>query len=164
MVNAAGELPDDPAVDSPEREPTPPAGLVQQPFELGRREVRVGDEARAPADQVGGELGAAGGGAAVLPDDRAVDGAPGRALPEQSRLALIRDPDRGEIAGGKVCIRERGRRSLLDALPELLRIVLDPAGTGGLLAQPGVAAPLHGELRVDDQTGRTGGALVDRES
>ena len=70
---AAGQLPHEPAVDRPERElPLRPLGAREDPLELRRREVRVGDEPRPLADQVGGQLRAAIGGAPVLPDDRRV--------------------------------------------------------------------------------------------
>ena len=60
----------------------------EQPLELGRREVRVGHEAGALADELGRELAAALGGAPVLPDDRRVERAP------------VRDPRRPSSRAG----------------------------------------------------------------
>src|SRR5207253_10208366 len=119
--------------------------------------------AGALADQLRGELGAARGRAPVLPDDRAVHGPAGCAVPEQGRLALVRDPDRREVARGDPRVDEGRGRRLLDALPDLLRVVLDPAGPGEVLRKLRVAAAADGELRVDDEAGRARGALVDRE-
>jgi hypothetical protein len=58
MRRAAGQLPDQPAVDGAEGQPPlgrrlPGAlGLVQTPFQLGAREIRIGQKAGAP-----GQLG-----------------------------------------------------------------------------------------------------------
>ena len=57
--------------------------LAQQPLELRRREVRVGNEPGARTNQLGVELAAALGGAPVLPDDRGRDRLAGRAVPER---------------------------------------------------------------------------------
>ena len=74
MRLAAGQVPGEPALDRAEEDVALDAG--EQPFELGRREVRVGHEPRALADEVGRELAAALRGAPVLPDDRRVERAP----------------------------------------------------------------------------------------
>ena len=71
--------------------------LAQEPLELRRREVRIGDEPGLRADQLGVELAAALGGAPVLPHDRGRDRRSRRAVPEQRRLALVRDRDRRQV-------------------------------------------------------------------
>ena len=88
--------------------------LAQQPLELRRREVRVRHEAGPLADQPGVELAAAVGGAPVLPDDRGADRPAGRALPEQRRLTLVRDPDRLQVG-------RAGRRRLREPLRQPAR-------------------------------------------
>ena len=91
----ARQLPHEPRVDRPERELR--LRLLdprQDPLELRRREVRVGDEPRSLADQRGRQLRAALGGAPVLPDDRGMHRPAGAPLPDDGRLALVRDPDR----------------------------------------------------------------------
>ena len=143
-------------VDRPEREPVAPV-LAQKPLELRRREVRIGNEPRALADQVGVELAAALRRAAVLPDDRGRDRLPGCAVPEQRRLALVRDRDRVDA------VEPRLRRGSKDALPDLLRVVLDPARPREVLRQLGIAAALNVQILVDDETRRARRALVDRE-
>jgi len=92
-----------------------------------------GHEACARADQVGVELAAAVGGAPVLPDDRRRDRRPRRAIPEQRRLALVGDSDRRQVGGPGPCSLDRSCRGTEDALPDLLGIVLDPAGTRKVL-------------------------------
>ena len=83
--------------------------LAEEPLELRRREVRIRDEAGALADQLGGQLRAALGGAAVLPDDRVVHRHAGRAVPEERRLALVRDPDRASAPRRAPARRPRAR-------------------------------------------------------
>ena len=116
------------------RSPLRALAALQDPLELGRREVRIGHEAGALADQIARQLAAALGGTPVLPDDRAVDWTPRRALPDDGRLALVGDPDRREIGCGDSRLRERVIRRGEHALPDLLRIVLDPAGLRKVLS------------------------------
>ena len=72
---AAGQLPDEPRVDRPERELVARRVRArEQPLELRGGEVRIGNEAGSCPDQLGVELAAALGGAPVLPDDRGSDG------------------------------------------------------------------------------------------
>ena len=154
---AVRELPDEPGVDRAEREALAAAVLAEEPLELRRREVRVGDEPGALAQQVGVELTAALRGSAVLPDDRGRDRPSRRALPEQRRLALVRDRDRVDA------VEPRLPGGVEDALPDLLRIVLDPAGPREVLRHLGVATPVDTQLVVDDEARGAGRALVDRE-
>ena len=84
---AAGELEHEPGVDRAEDGVAGGLDVAQQPLDLGRREVRVEDEAGALADEllVAGlaELVAARGGAPVLPDERVVDRLAGVAGPRR---------------------------------------------------------------------------------
>ena len=69
-------------------------------------------------------------------------GAAGRALPQHRRLALVGDADRGDrpVRGGGRFTAGRD-----DAPPDLLRVVLDPAGLRIMLGQfdlRGAAAPV----------------------
>ena len=95
VARAAGEPPDEPAVDRPEGE-TARVVALEQPLELRRGEVRVGHESGSGPDQLPVETGAALCGSPVLPDDRPVDRSPRAPVPEQSRLALVGDADRLE--------------------------------------------------------------------
>src|SRR6058998_3761670 len=98
MDAAVGELPDEPGVDGAESQLAGSGlGPREQPLELRRREVRIRHEPRPGADQVGRQLATPRGRPPVLPDDRAVYGPPSGALPEQRRLALVRDPDRAQV-------------------------------------------------------------------
>ena len=68
-------------------------------------------------------------GARVLPDDRVVDRLAGRAVPDDCRLALVGDAQRGDVARRRRPV-ERPSDHLLRALPDLHRVVLDPARLG----------------------------------
>ena len=81
-------------------------GAAEDPLELRRREVRIADEPRPLAHEVGRQLARNVRRAAVLPDDRALDRTAGPALPDDRRLALVRDSDRRELARPDPGVRE----------------------------------------------------------
>jgi hypothetical protein len=139
----AGQLPREPRVDRAEGKIAGGACVREQPLELRRREVRVGDESCPRADQVGGELGAAIRGAPVLPDERGRDGIARRAIPEHRRLPLVRDPDRAQLGRAHVRGGECRCGGLENGLPDLLRVVLDEPGRGKVLDQLTIAAPAN---------------------
>ena len=164
VSDAVRELPDEPGVDRAEGELLlRQLGAPQDPLELRRREVRVGDEPRARAHQVGGQLGTALGRPAVLPDDGRVDRTSGSPLPHDGRLALVRDPEGQHVGRPDSRLGERLPRGLLDARPDLVRIVLHQARSREVLRDLPVAAPDRAQLVVDHQARRPGRALVDRE-
>ena len=144
---------------------SPPAWrrLAQDPLELRRREVRIGREPGARPDRVGGQLAATLRGAPVLPDDRGMHRLAAVAVPDDRRLALVRDPDGVELGRAETRVCECRGRSGLDARPELARILLDPAGLRCREADARVAAADDLELVADDEAGRSGRPLVDGE-
>ena len=109
------------------------------------------------------EFGAATGGATVLPDERVVDRLAGLAVPGDDRLALVGDPDRVETVAVDAGPGERPGRDRPCDLPDLLGVMLDPAGLGEVLVELGVAAAGDPPLPVEHERGGTGGALVDGE-
>src|SRR5581483_12156499 len=139
VARAAGEVPDEPAVDGTEGELAglgaalqASASVVEQPAQLRAGEVGVDDEARARAHLVreaaGPQLVAEGRGAPALPDDGIADRAAGGALPQERRLALVGDADRRNVAGGRAGGLERALRGIELRRPDRLRVVRDPAG------------------------------------
>ena len=102
--------------------------LSEQPLELRPREVRIGHEPGALADQVRVERPAALGRAPVLPHDRGRDRTAGGAVPEDRRLALVRDRD--GLDAVEPCLGCGGEH----ALPDLVRVVLDPTRLRKVLA------------------------------
>ena len=77
--------------------------------------------------------GAVVGRAAVLPDDRAVNRLARLAIPDHDGLALVGDPERGDTA--PVDVTERFLNDRERVLPDLFRVVLDPAPCRIMLRQ-----------------------------
>ncbi len=168
---AAGEAPADPVVDGAEGKAGPAlhAAVLEHPLPLRRREVAVEDEPGSLPHE--GQVArllqflAPLGGAAVLPDDRPVQGLAALQVPGDGGLALVGDPDRSyrrldrrrRAANPGAELGERR----LDEAPDLRRVVLDEARAGKVLRELPV-----GDL--DDLTGladgerpHAGGAGVD---
>ena len=135
--------------------------LVEQPAQLRRRERGVQLEPGALADQrrVLAQPGAHGVGAAVLPDDRGMDRAPGLAVPDDERLRLVGDAERRDV--GRPHTRPRDR---LDRRPhERLRVLLDePRPRERALHGHRRRAPLA-QVGVDRDAARARRALVEAE-
>jgi hypothetical protein len=109
------------------------AGEVsEQPGELGGAEIGVEEEAGLVPDHGleprSPQALAVGRRAAVLPDDGVREQPPAVPLPEEGRLPLIADPDRGDLAPADAVLGEHPTGGPDLGLPEKLRIVLDPAG------------------------------------
>ena len=167
----ARELPDQPAVDGPERQL---AGLglararrdvVEDPCDLAAGKIRVDDEAGAFADEVFVPVAlqsiAVVGRAPVLPHDRVVDGSAGLSIPDDRRLALVGDADGRDISWAQVRASERlgGDGDLCG--PDLIGIVLDPARTRkDLLEFP--LADGHDSRRRDRRRWRASSSCPDR--
>src|SRR5207244_12591018 len=98
MHFSARELPDKPGVDST-GEQSPVAGdesdlrFLEQPFDLARREVRIGAQTSVLGNEcrLVAQLQTALRRATILPDDGARQWLPGIAVPKHNRLALISD-------------------------------------------------------------------------
>ena len=111
------------------------ASVVEDPGELERgrigrdRQPGQGPEAIRPGRVRGGETGARVRRPGVLPDDRVVDRASGPTVPDDGRLALVADADRGE--GGRIgaAVTQRDPDTGPHALEDLVGVVLDPAGS-----------------------------------
>src|SRR5690606_11607642 len=139
-VGASGEIPDEPGVDVAEAEVPGfgllgrPVDVLEDPTDLGAR--KVGGEGKAglvtepvlPAvlAELVDDLVRPG----VLPDDGVVDGFAGVAVPHDSRLALVGDTDSLDVGDVDPTLLEGTVDDLLSAVPDLLRIVLDPARLG----------------------------------
>ena len=103
----AGELPEQPRVDGAERRgrapaATPPSvkshsSLVAEKYGSSTRPVAARTSGRWPASR---SCVAAGGGAAVLPDDGPVQRPAGAAVPGHDGLALVGDADGGDRLAG----------------------------------------------------------------
>jgi hypothetical protein len=138
--------------------------VLQQPLDLGGGEVRVEHQAGALADQrrlaMFGELRAARRGAAVLPDNRPVNGPAGIALPHAHRLALIRD---AQGCRHDARLPDRLSRGLDRDAEDLVGVVLHLAGGREMLRELAIAPAEQPPVGCDDERGRAGRALIDRE-
>ena len=85
--------------------------MVEQPLQLRAGKIGIEDEAGFRGDRrlVAGsaERVTVRGRPSVLPDDRVRERASGRALPEDRRLALVRDADGRDVAAGDARHRQR---------------------------------------------------------
>ena len=142
---AAGQLPDEPRFHGAEEQP-PGFGLgagtgdvVEDPLQLGGREVGVDDEAGLFPEFFGQAAGlqlvAVGAGAAALPDDRMVDRLTGLLVPDDGGLALVGDADGRDIrrAGPDLVHGRKGHAQL--GGPDLVGVMLHPAGLRKILGE-----------------------------
>ena len=141
--------------------------MIEEPGNFRTRKIRIKQEPGALHDrrlaaglsQRGAHIGCA----AVLPDDRVVDRPPGRAVPHDRGLALVGDPDRGDIAGVGAGFRHRGVRRCDHARPDLLRIVLDQPRRRIDLAELLLRGRDRRERGIEQDGAGRGRALIDRE-
>ena len=140
----AGQFPDQPGVDRAQldlalRRPLArPGHSIQEPGELGRREVGIEDQAGGGLDYrlvaLGGQAGGDVGGAAILPDDGAMQRLAGRRVPDHGRFALIGDAD-GVEAGDAAGLAHHLSTGLERRGPDFGGVMFDPAGFGEMLGQ-----------------------------
>ena len=170
---AARQAPQEKAVDGAEGEfaalrPGPSAGhVVEHPGDLGGGEIGVEQQAGPGPHQllraVGLERGTGVGGAAVLPDDGALDGLAGGAVPQDGGLALVGDADARDAVGREGRAVEGLPADGERVAPDILRIMLDPAGGGIMLGEIAPGGRNRPRLGIEDHRPRGGGALVDRK-
>ena len=141
--------------------------LVQQPGELGGREVGVDQEAGALPHQgvvtCGAELAAALGGPPVLPDDRAVHRLAGRPLPQHHGLTLVGDAECGDPLRLEPGFGERLATDRERVPPDGLRVMLHPARARVVLLELALALRDRRARAVEHDRARAGGALIDRQ-
>src|SRR5205823_10728029 len=141
--------------------------MVEQPGDLGAGEVRVEQQAGFLTNQ---GLGARGlerrariRRAPVLPDDGAMDRLAAGALPDDGRLALVGDAERrdaGDAAGRALDDLAHRREGVA---PDVLRVVLDPSGSGIVLLELATRDGDCACLCVKYDGARRGGPLIDRQ-
>ena len=169
---APGEVSQKPCIDGPEddlalRCPIAQAAdILQQPFDFGRREVRIDRQAgsstkplccRMPSERLASLRGPT-----ILPHDGGVERAPGRTIPHDDRLALIAQADRQERSARS---RVPGKH-LLDhgarGREENLRILLDPPGARRAQGQFAIGGIDRHGTRVEQNKPNARRADVDR--
>ncbi len=168
---AAGQPPQQVAIDGAEQQlATFGAGarighVIEQPRDFGAGKIRIDDQAGFGRDirlvAVGLELRAGVGGAAVLPDDGAVDGLSRGAVPHHGGLALVGDADGGDIPGGDARPLQRVAAGGDGGDPDVLGFVLDPARGREVLRKFQLRRGGDGNVLAKHDGARRGGALVD---
>ena len=110
------------------------------------------------------EFGAELGGAPILPDNGIVDRLARFPVPDYHRLALVRDADGGNIGGGGACLLDGGLDRPQHAVPDFLRVVLDPAILREVLGEL-LLSHAHDLARlVEQDRPARGRALIDRQN
>ena len=84
-----------------------------------------------------------------------------RGVPADDGLALVGDPDRLELAGLQARVLQRLAGDGVRDVPDLGRVVLDPAGPREVLGELAVAATDALPLEVEHEARGAGRPLVD---
>src|SRR5215203_5279413 len=145
VLAAASQLVDEPGVHGAQSHLTvlgpllEPLHVVQEPGDLRTGEVGVDDEACLVGDHLVvallTKLAAEGRASPVLPDDGVVDRLAGLPIPNDDGLALVGDPDRRYVLRRRPGVIERLPHDRQGDLPDLVGVVLDPAGPGIMLRE-----------------------------
>ena len=133
---AAGQPPQQVAIDGAEHQFAAHRSLagaghgIEDPCDFCARKIRIDDQAGLGRYRglvaLGLQSGADVGGAAVLPDDGAVHGPPGSAIPYDRGLALVGDADRGDVLGLQPRLLQRVAAGHHRRGPDVLGLMLDP--------------------------------------
>ena len=168
---SSGELPHQIAVDIPEEEVSGFGELsgardvVQNPPNLQTAEVSGQGQASQLAEAIRaafvGELSHSVLDARVLPDDGVVNGDARLAVPDDGGLALISNPDGGDILRANSALLHSFRHDLVNAPPDFLWVVLHPAGFGINLLVLFLRDGDDPSRRVEDDESRACGSLID---
>ena len=164
MDAALGQLVDEPAVNGTEAQLTffragaSAFDVVKDPADLGAGEIGVEFQTGLFLEQIDDpgvfafhflrEIS----GAAALPDDRVADGLAGLAVPDNDRLALVGDADRRDILGFGIGKAHRLARNGKLRLPDLVRVMLDPAGLREILREFLLSDGTHFAFLVEKNT------------
>jgi hypothetical protein len=99
----------------------------------------------------------------VLPDDRAMHGPAGRAVPNDSGLPLIGDTDGRDVFGACAGIAHSASGGLERRRPQILRLVLDLAVGRKMLRKLALGERCDRRIGAEKNGPRRGRALVDRQ-
>ena len=159
MHLAAGEFPDQPGINIAEQQlpclgPFAGAGDgIQDPAQLGGREIGVDGEARLFAEgfhqPLALELVAEQRGSPALPDNGGADGLAGGFFPYHRGFTLVGDADGRNVFGGEPRLFHCAPGHLQLGLPDLFGVMLHPAGLREILVEfllvPGQLLPFFVE-------------------
>ena len=169
----ASEVPDEVGFDGAEQELpflralAGEGNVVEQPFCLGRRKIGVRAQPRPRIDHLpvrARKLFAESGRAAALPYDRVVDGLTRKFVPEEHRLALVGDAERGDLFRGNAARAHCRAESAELRGEQVARVVLHPAGAGIDLRKFLLRGGDRPAVFVKEQRAGTGRPLVERRN
>ena len=92
-----------------------------------------------------------------------MDGLSGCPVPDERRLALVGDADRGDRVPADAGRLEGALERAADALPDFFGFVLDPAWHRVMLGELAGGAPERAALDVHDENRASGRPLIDGE-
>lgn len=171
MGGAFCEVPDEPGVYGSKaqfaafRAFSGAVDVVEYPADFTSAEIGVGDQAG-----FFGDLGAVGAGfesaaiigsAAVLPNDRIVDGFSRAGVPDDGGLSLVCDADGGDFFGAHFGGFERFTNGAELAFPNVLRVVFHPGWFWKVLGKFELAQANFFSLLIENDCTRRGRSSVD---
>ena len=174
VMPAGGQIPHEPTVDGAEGEFAALSAaarsrhMLEQPGELRGREVGIEQKPRAARDlrlvagraQRCAELRRA----PILPDDRTGNRFTAATIPKYGSLALIREAERGHVGTCGASLGEYlGDEGQL-LLPDLARVMLDPARLREVLGDGALSARDCSAVMIKENGARTCRALVERKN
>ena len=170
---ALAQLPGQPGIDGAKSELTALGLLscaryvIKYPFQLGRREIRIENQAVFFLDDAGmtllALLRARGFGAPVLPDDGVEDRLAGLAVPDYRGFTLVGDAQGGNVAWCNAgFLHDLGSGRQL-AAPDFHRVVFYPTGLRKDLPELLLCRADDISRMIKDDAARAGGALIEGE-
>ena len=138
--------------------------ILEHPGDLAGGEIGIDQKARALLNglamsrvaQALAEIG----GAAILPDNRIVNGLSGVAVPQERGLALIGNADARYVFGAGTCFLKSFTSDSDLRRNNVLGIVLNPSGLGKDLLELALGNGADGTSLIEQQGARAGGALI----
>ena len=174
MPLAAGEIPDEPAIDCAEGQFTLIGAcactfhVLKNPCNLCAGEIRINEQASLLADHifsvVVGKLFAKRCTAAVLPDDGVVHRLTGLSIPDDGGLALICDADGDDIARTDAGLSKHLDSSSKLRSKDVEGVVLDPADTRINLLEFMLGYANDVAVVSEENRAGTGGSLVESQN
>ena len=170
MGTAAGQIPDQPRIHITKQQLAALGTLartgdvIEDPLDLCAGEIGVDEQAglflHIRAETVRRELVADGRRAAALPNDRIIDGLARVLVPDDRRLALVRDADASDVRRRQAALFKRLAHGKHLALKDDHRIMLYPARLRVDLRKRILRQRHNVALTVEDNGAGTGCTLV----
>ena len=170
MGAAAGQIPDEPRVHVAEQQLTAlgtlarTGNVIEDPLDLRAGEIGIDEQAslffHIRPEAIRSELVADGRRASALPDDRVINRLAGILVPDDRRLALVRDADAGDVRRRQAALFKRLAHGKQLTLKDDHRVMLHPARLRVDLRE-GILRQRHNvALAVKDNRAGTGCTLV----